>query len=123
MIEALHIAANGLLRSERRAADLANAILRDTSAAANFSLENKAAPPDPSQAGTGTGAGSGTSTGAGSGTSTGAGSGARLSGGPEFGNLIQHMVDLKAEKNVFAANALAFRRIDETLGSLLDDKG
>ncbi|WCL53234.1 MULTISPECIES: hypothetical protein [Kordiimonadales] len=109
MIDALNIAANGLIQSEKRATDVARKIIDDTTAAANFSLDDLPEGANTAAVATATG-----------------GSG-KLSGGPGFGDLIQHMVDLKTEKHVFAANAKVFSSIDETLdeglGRLLDDKG
>jgi len=109
MIDALNTAAAGLIQSEKRANDVARKIIDDTTAAANFSLDDL-----PEGANTAA-------------IATAEGGSGMLSGGPGFGNLIQHMVDLKTEKHVFAANAKAFKMIDETidegLGRLLDDKG
>ncbi|WP_020401205.1 hypothetical protein [Kordiimonas gwangyangensis] len=103
MIDALKIAAGGMLKAERRATDIAQEILKATGEAASFTLEDS-----PEQ-----------------GTQKPA-SGAPVAapgGGVGYSDLLQQMVDLKAEEHAFKANARVFQRVDETLGSLLDDKG
>ena len=103
MIDALKIAAGGMLKAERRATDIAQEILKATGEAASFTLEDGAEQAAQKPA-----------------------SGAPLSapaGGVGYSDLLQQMVDLKAEEQAFKANAKVFQRVDETLGSLLDDKG
>lgn len=104
MIDALNTAAGGMLKAERRATDIAQEILKATGEAASFTLDDDSTSPAASPA-----------------------AGAPVSAAPKSGvgysDLLQQMVDLKAEEHAFKANAKAFKRIDETLGSLLDDKG
>ncbi len=40
----------------------------------------------------------------------------------DYGNLIQHITDLKASAHAFKVNAYVFRKSEEILGSLLDDQ-
>jgi len=104
MIKALNIASQGLLQAERRATDIAKDILETAAKSSSFSLEQQNSP-ETRPANT-------------------APSSAPLSApnGNDFGNLIQQFADLRAEENAFAANATAFKKIDETLGTLLDDE-
>ena len=104
MIDALNIAAGGMLKAERRATDIAQEILKATGEAASFSLEEETTAPQGTPA-------------------AGAPVGRSAASGVGYSDLLQQMVDLKAEEHAFRANAKAFSRIDDTLGSLLDDKG
>lgn len=110
MIKGLNIASQGMQQAERRATDLAAEILKTTSQAASFKLEDA----DPQTATSKQPQGS-------SAPPVGAPS------GPGFSDLLQQMVDLKAEEQAFRANATVFKRLDETfdegLGSLLDEEG
>ncbi|WP_262691287.1 hypothetical protein [Kordiimonas aestuarii] len=108
MIKALNTAATGMLEAERRATDIAKEILRLSGEAASFKL-------DVTEASDTTSPPSAAATGAPVARSTGGNAG--------YSDLLQQMVDLKAEEQTFKANAKAFKRIDDTLGSLLDDKG
>ncbi len=106
MIKALNTATQGILQSERRATDIAKDILASTSESASFSsFEAQASKTLPSDTAPAT-----------SGPSTTAFT------GPGFGSLIQQLADLRAEETTFKANVAAFKKIDETLGSLLDDE-
>lgn len=112
MIKALNTATQGLLQAERRATDVARDILKSTSEGASFSIdEGKDSQNIPSDAAQETKA------------ATIAGPSPTAPSGGDFGSLIQQFADLRAEENAFKANATAFRKIDETLGSLLDDEG
>lgn len=112
MIKALNISTQGLLQAERRATDVAKDILTSASNSATFSLDEGSDPQSiPSNAAPPTKAA----------TITGPSSTAPSGG--DFGSLIQQFADLRAEENAFKANATAFKKIDETLGSLLDDEG
>ena len=108
MIDALNIAATGMLKAERRATDIAEEILKASGEAASFKLEEDSAstPNLPSASPPSAGAPV-------SGSASGVG----------YSDLLQQMVDLKAEEQAFKANAKVFKRVDETLGNLLDDKG
>jgi len=105
MIKALNIATQGLLQAERRATDIAQEIL-DTSAksASSFSIdtETEAAPDQANST---------------------AETGAPVTPEAGYGSLIQQFADLRAEEHAFQASATAFKKIDETLGTLLDDEG
>ncbi len=105
MLDALNTAKNGLLQAERRATDIAKEILQSTRSSPSFSdtletkqQESQTAPAEAQAEHSQTGA-------------------------ADYGSLIQQFSDLRAEENAFKANATAFKRSDETLGSLLDDKG
>lgn len=104
MIDALNIAAGGMLKAERRATDIAQEILKATGEAASFTLDDDVEAPAANPA-------------------AGAPVSASAGGGVGYSDLLQQMVDIKAEEHAFKASAKAFQRIDETLGSLLDDKG
>jgi len=104
MIKALNIATQGLLQSESRATDLAAEILKKTSETSSFRLDD-----DSSR-----------------GQNAAALSSPRTSpSGPGYSDLLQNMVDLKAEEHAFKDNATVFKRLDETfdeaLGSLFDE--
>ncbi len=104
MIKALNIATQGLLQSESRATDLAAEILKKTSEASSFKLDDDAS----------------------EGQNTAALTSPKTSpSGAGYSDLLQNMVDLKAEGHAFKANAAVFKRIDETyddaLGSLFDE--
>lgn len=118
MIKALNIASQGMLQAEKRATDIAREILKSSSEAATFSRELESATPDAQTATDSTtfdpAFGTKPATLRATPPST---------QGPGYSDLLQQMVDLKAEEHSFKANAKAFKRIDETLGSLLDDKG
>ncbi|WP_417450831.1 hypothetical protein [Kordiimonas sp.] len=108
MIKALNTATTGMLQAERRATDIARDILKSSAEAASFTLDvtegiADKAPPIPATGGTPLAQ--------------------STSNTPGYSELLQQMVDLKAEEQSFKANAKAFQRIDETLGSLLDDEG
>jgi len=104
VIKALNIATQGLLQAEKRATDVAKDILKATSESPSFQLdleksdENSTATSSPN-------------------------SGGAPPVNTSFGNLIQQFADLRAEENAFKASATTFKKIDETLGTLLDDKG
>lgn len=112
MIKGIDIAAQGMLRAEKRATDIAKDILDLNAKETSFSLENQdnaqGSPSDTAQSQTSKPSGLST-------TADG------------FGSLIQQFADLRAEENAFKANAAVFKRLDETqdeaLGSILDDKG
>ncbi|MCJ9430180.1 hypothetical protein [Kordiimonas marina] len=106
MINALHIAAQGMLKAESRANDVARNILKSTSEAANFKLEDAATGATPAPTGP---------------TATGAQT--VLPGGGFGGDLIQQMADLKASEIAFKANAKVFKTTEDTLGSFLDAEG
>ena len=108
MIKALDTAAAGMLQAERRATDIAKEILQSSSDATSFKSNlSQSAGDTPTATPATTGAVT---------TRTPVG------GTSGYSDLLQQMVDLKAEEQAFKANAKAFKRIDETLGSLLDDK-
>ena len=102
MIKALNIATQGMLQAERRATDAASSILKTVSEASSFSVDSA---PEGGQS-----------------ASQNSGANTKSVPGDGFGNLIQHFADLRAEENAFKASATAFKKIDETLGSLLDDE-
>ncbi|MFC4347020.1 hypothetical protein ACFO5Q_04110 [Kordiimonas lipolytica] len=104
MIKALNIAAQGLMKSESRATDLASEILKKTSEASSFSLDDGAAQSQ----------------------NTAALSSPKTSpSGAGYSDVLQNMVDLKAEEHAFRANATVFKRLDEAydeaLGSFFDE--
>lgn len=105
MIKALNIAAQGLMKSESRATDLASEILKKTSeASSSFSLDDGAAQSQ----------------------NTAALSSPKTSpSGAGYSDVLQNMVDLKAEEHAFRANATVFKRLDEAydeaLGSFFDE--
>jgi len=105
MIKALNIATQGLLKAEQRATDIAKDILKTTSDNASFKVEEDnrdnttQAAPQPS------------------------GTNANNLNGSGIGNLVQQLSDLRAEETAFKASATAFKKIDETLGTLLDNEG
>ncbi len=105
MIKALNSATQGLLQAERRATDIAKDILKTASGESGFSVE------DPSETTKSAGQSLNTAT-----------PPAPQPNGEGFGNLIQQFADLRAEENSFKASATAFKKIDEALGTLLDDK-
>lgn len=107
MIKALDIATQGMLSAERRATDLAAEILKSAGDAASFTLE------------TDTGVANAAAVSA-SGRPTAV---SNASSGGGYGDLLQQMVDLKAEEQSFKANAKVFQRVNDMLGTLLDDKG
>lgn len=112
MIKALNTAAQGLLQAERRATDVAHDILKSASEGASFSIDEGTDPQNiPSDAAQETKAALIT------------GPSSTAPSGGDFGSLIQQFADLRAEENAFKASATAFKKIDETLGSLLDDEG
>ncbi|SDD53257.1 MULTISPECIES: hypothetical protein [Kordiimonas] len=104
MIKALNIATQGLLQSESRATDLAAEILKKTSEASSFSLDDDAGQSQNTAALT---------------------SPSTSPSGPGYSDLLQNMVDLKAEGHAFKANATVFKRLDEAydeaLGSFFDE--
>ncbi|NVJ96842.1 MAG: hypothetical protein HWE25_01750 [Alphaproteobacteria bacterium] len=106
MIKALNIASQGLQQAERRATDLASKILESTASKASFTLDTAE---DAGQ------------------TQTVKASPATPANAVGYSDLLQHMVDLKAEEHSFKANATVFKRLDETyddaLGSLLNEEG
>jgi len=105
MIKALNIASQGLLQAEQRATDIAKDILQTTAEASSFKLDaaqNGNAQQEASNQTTGTAP--------------------QAPAGGNFGNLIQQFADLRAEETAFKASATAFKKIDETLGTLLDDE-
>jgi len=104
MIKALNIATQGLLQAERRATDIAKEIL-DTSSRAASSF-NVAVDTEAQNAG----------------ATAGNKTGAPVTPDVGFGNLIQQFSDLRAEEQAFKASAIAFKKIDETLGTLLDNE-
>jgi len=104
MIKALNIATQGLLQAEQRATDIAKDILKTTSDSTSFKLETQTGE-NISQP-----------------SSQLSGTAASVPSGAGFGNLIQQFADLRAEENAFKASATAFKKIDETLGALLDDE-
>jgi len=111
MIKALNIATQGILQAERRATDIAKDILKSASEGASFSIDEGADPQNiPSDAATPTKAANIT------------GPSSTAPSGEGFGNLIQQFADLRAEENAFKASATAFKKIDETIGTLLDDE-
>lgn len=107
MIKALNIASQGMQQAERRATDIAADILKSTSELSSFSLEDT-----PSQQN-------------GTGSKQNTAAPVASPSGPGYGELLQHMVDLKAEEQAFKANATLFKRIDEAeddaLGALFDE--
>jgi len=111
--DALNIAANGLLRAERRATDIAGRIVSGGAA------------PSADRADTGADAGSIAATFPGTvdaGLASDSGAQAAntpLNIAPLSDTLVRDIVDLVATEQVFAANANAFRRIDDTLDSLI----
>ncbi|MFC3051374.1 hypothetical protein [Kordiimonas pumila] len=107
MLDALKTTTTGLLQSERRATDIAKEILTASAAAASFTLESDV-PNTPTSTITETE------------SSQAFGLNTASAG---YGDILQHLVDLRAEQQAFKANAEAFKRIDETLGTLLDDNG
>ncbi|WP_374764642.1 hypothetical protein [Yunchengibacter salinarum] len=125
-MDALSKATQGLLASQQRATDLAGRIVRDSAADASTTnrilgaAEGTGTPPAPAQA-AGEQAGQQQPQ-AGAAPRPPQVSGADAAG---FSDLIQTVVDFRAEQNVFRANAAAFSRIAETenaLGGLLDDE-
>ena len=111
LIKALNIAGQGMLQAEKRATDIAREILKSSSETATFSKELESATPDATDVTTPDHTfGNKPAT-------------PDATHRPGYSDLLQQMVDLKAEEHSFRANAKAFKRIDETLGSLLDDKG
>ena len=104
MIKALNISTQGLLQAEQRATEVAQNILEDTAKGANFSVDDL-----PENA---------TET-----ASEPTGGQSLNEGGAGFGDLIQHMVDLKQSEHAFKANAKAFKIASETLGDFLDEQG
>jgi hypothetical protein len=106
MIKALDTAAQGLLQAEKRATDIAKDILRSVTDRPAFTLDDgatSASTPDASAIENGVANVSAPAT--------------------NYGSLIQQFSDLRAEEKAFKASATAFARIDETLGTLLDDEG
>lgn len=105
MLDALNTAKTGLLQAERRATDIAKEILQSTSSSPSFSdtLENKQDTQAP--------------------IATKAQTEPQQTPAADYGSLIQQFSDLRAEEHAFKASASAFKRVDETLGNLLDDKG
>ncbi|TNE63665.1 MAG: hypothetical protein EP335_08885 [Alphaproteobacteria bacterium] len=105
MIKALDIATQGMLQAERRATDVAAEILKGLSGDQSFqaALEGQDA---------GNVVAAATKSAPASNT-----------GGAGYADVIQQMADLKASEHAFKANATVFKRLDETLGSLLDAKG
>jgi len=110
MIKALNTATQGLLQAERRATDVAKDILKSTSEGASFSID-EGKDPLPSDTAQETKAPAIT------------GPSSTAPSGGDFGNLIQHFADLRAEEQAFKASATAFNKINESLGTLLDDEG
>lgn len=102
MIKALNIASQGLQQAERRATSLASEILEDTSKA--FSITE-----DPSGA-----------------AAQNSSTPLNTPSGPGYSDILQKMVDLKAEQRAFQANATVFKRLDDAqddaLGAIFDDK-
>lgn len=100
------------MQAERRATDIARDILKSASDGASFSIEEETTPQNiPSDTAQETKA------------AVNAGPSSTAPSGGDFSGLIQQLADLRAEENAFAANATAFKKIDESLGTLLDDKG
>ena len=110
MIKALNIATQGLLQAERRATDIAQDILKTTSDGASFKVEAPDTHEEPADR---------SSTKAASQSSKPNGGGPNV---PNFGNLIQQFAELRAEETAYKASASAFKKIDETLGTLLDNE-
>lgn len=110
MIKALNIASQGLQQAEKRATDLAAEILKSTSDTTSFKIDESASTDNASTP-----------------LQTGGSAPLGAPSGPGFSDLLQQMVDLKAEEQAFKANATVFKRLDEAydegLGSLLDEKG
>ncbi len=111
MIKALNIASQGMLQAEKRATDIAREILKFSSEATSFSRGLESATPHATKTVTD------------SATPDHTYGNSSTTHAPGYSDLLQQMVDLKSEEHSFKANAKAFKRIDETLGSLLDDKG
>lgn len=106
MIKALNTATQGLLQAERRATDVAKDILKSTGQEFSRKVDaetNATEGADKLPAVSGTAPTAAT--------------------GSDFGNLIQQFADLRAEEKAFQASATAFKKIDEGLGTLLDDEG
>ena len=106
MIKALNIATQGLLQAEKRATDIAKDILKTTNDSASFTFEKPIGDNNTTQP-----------------TSQPSGTTTNNLNGSGFGNLVQQFSDLRAEEAAFKASATAFKKIDETLGTLLDDEG
>lgn len=102
MIKALNIASQGLQQAERRATSLASEILKDTSDA--FSLPDESSQTAPE----------------------GKAPPVSAPSGPGYSDILQKMVDLKAEQRAFQANATVFKRLDDAqddaLGAMFDDE-
>ena len=109
---ALNIAAQGLISSERRATELAQGIVSSSASAVSSVSDTLAAAE-----------GTDVSPTPGVNAPAGGAPASPIAGGAGFGDVIQQLVDLRLEANVFRANAAAFSRIDETFGSLLDEEG
>jgi hypothetical protein len=128
MVQAINIAANGLIQSEQRATrlavDIVSNLARSSNSASDLSSPNsptldqvapssESANPNDTQGGN-------TATQV---NTPASGASNSIAGGAGFSDVIQQLADLRAEENTFRANAAAFSRINETFGSLLDEDG
>jgi hypothetical protein len=135
MVQAINIAANGLIQSEQRATRLAQDIVsnlaRSNNSANDLSSPNSptldlvapssgtvpASPNTPvTQTTTVISPLTDVNVAASAATNT-------LAGGAGFSDVIQQLTDLREEENTLQANASTFSRINETFGSLLDEDG
>ena len=126
MVQALNIAANGLIQSEKRATKLAQDIVSNLAASNNsvsdqipFSSPSGADQTRPSSATVSPDTNNQNAPT----RQANAAPSSNLAGGAGFSDIIQQLVDLRSEENVFNANAAAFSRINETFGTLLDEEG
>ena len=123
MVQAINIAANGLIQSEQRAtrlaADIVTNLARSSNTAGDLSSPNSPTldPVAPSSESVNQTNAQGQVNTPASGASN------NIAGGSGFSDVIQQLADLRSEENAFRANAAAFSRIDETFGSLLDEEG
>ncbi len=136
MVQAINIAANGLIQSEQRATRLAQDIVSNLSRSNNSAndLSSSNSPTlDPVAPSSETALASPNTQNISASSPTNsaltdvnvAASAATntLAGGSGFSDVIQQLADLREEENTFQANAAAFSRINETFGRLLDEDG
>ncbi|UTW56596.1 hypothetical protein [Kordiimonas sp. SCSIO 12610] len=121
MVQAINIAANGLIQSEQRATRLAQDIVTNLARSSN-SVSDLSLPNSPTLDPVAPSSGPGQIDPATNPVNAPAsGAPTTLAGGSGFSDIIQQLADLRIEENTFRANATAFSRINETFGSLLDE--
>jgi hypothetical protein len=129
MVQALNIAANGLIQSEKRATRLAQDIVSNLASASNIASDQTSFTPPTGVDQVAPSSGAETLETNNQNVPTRQANAAQgapssnLAGGAGFSDVIQQLVDLRSEENVFKANAAAFSRINETFGTLLDEEG